>query len=97
MITRERLEELIKQKATIYITFADDCVVEDKLDEKKFNLMEKLNNGFGIKCGYPLDMLFETKEEAEFALRYQNITRTETLSLPTWEEFIKLEENSDYG
>ena len=30
--------------------------------------------------------LFETKEEAEFSLEFQNITRTETLNLPTWEE-----------
>lgn len=28
----------------------------------------------------------EREEEANFALKYQNIPRTETLRLPTWEE-----------
>ena len=33
--------------------------------------------------------LFETKEQAEWALKYQFITRTEELNLPMWEEFCK--------
>ena len=98
MITRERLEELIKQSATIYYIDCED-VEEMKLTkdnnpeikkDQEYNI-EYLE--FGNRISYltvmicPLITLYETKEEAEFALRYQNITRTETLSLPTWEEF----------
>ena len=36
-----------------------------------------------------VDKVFETKEEAEWYLKFGNITRTETLSLPTFEEIIK--------
>lgn len=35
--------------------------------------------------------------EKEFKTRYQNITRTETLSLPTWEEFCKAPNLEFYG
>ena len=35
---------------------------------------------------YELTNLYKTKDEAEFALEFGNITRTETLKLPTWEE-----------
>lgn len=33
-----------------------------------------------------IEYLFENKSEAEFVAKYKNITRTETLDLPTWEE-----------
>ena len=92
-ITKERLEELIKEGATIYRAYADVNVYEVKLSKTLYetdnaHLWKKLNNGFSVKrCGYPLDCLFETEEEAEWYVEFGSITRTETLSLPTWEEF----------
>lgn len=38
---------------------------------------------------YSIDELFATKEEAEWKLEFGNITRTEKLELPTWEQFKK--------
>ena len=35
---------------------------------------------------WKLQELFETKEEAEWELKFGNITRTERLKLPKWEE-----------
>lgn len=34
---------------------------------------------------------YETQEDAEFAKEFKNITRIETLNLPTWEELKKFE------
>lgn len=76
MITKERLEELIKKEATIYYIF-DDII---------FNTKEiipiKLNDG----ASFDITTAFETKEDAEFALRFKRIPRTEFLDLPTWGE-----------
>lgn len=44
-----------------------------------------------------LQDLFETKEEAEWELEFGNITRTEILKVPTWEEFRKLGSFEFYG
>lgn len=92
-ISRERLEELIKEGATIYKVYADVCVTEIKLNKVNFKvdnayLWQKMRGAFK-GCGYPLDKLFETKEDAEWFLEFGNITRTEKLDLPTWEEFNK--------
>lgn len=94
MITRERLEELMKQGAKVYRTYADVCVCE--LDLKK---CIEIDNGYAWvkgtgcvkQCGYPLENLYETKEEAKFAKEFKNITRIDTLNLPTFEELKKFE------
>lgn len=83
MIEKEKLEELIKQDATIYRCYADVGVYELRLKNVRVDTAHLWVNG---RIGIPLDSLFETKEDAEFALKYQDITRTETLNLPTWEE-----------
>lgn len=100
MITKERLEELIKEEATVYYNY-DECVQEKTLNKTyeadSAYLWGKIKGGAVRSCGYPLEDLFETKEDAEFALRYQNITRTETLSLPTWEEINNCIETKCFG
>lgn len=77
MILKERLEELIKEKATIYYIF-DDVI---------FNTKEiipiKLNDG----ASFDISTAFETEEDARWELE-MTATRTETLRLPKWEEII---------
>lgn len=94
MITKERLEELIEQGSTIYRAYANVSVEECKLNKDYFKtdnayLWKKLKNGAFKSCGYPLDQLFETKEDAEEYAEFGNITRTEKLKLPSWEDFKK--------
>lgn len=93
MIEKSRLVELIGQGATIYRKYADVNVYELKLNKSihsvdNAHLWKKQNNGTIKKCGYPFENLFETREEAEWNLKFGDITRTETLSLPRWEEFV---------
>ena len=81
MITKERLEELIQQSATIYYIF------EDVVFNTKEIIPITLNDG----ASFDITNAFETKEEVEFALRFKRIPRTEYLDLPTWEEFCELD------
>lgn len=95
MITKERLEELIQQEATIYNVSSMKYVGERKLNNLVW--IDENNLCFD-KSDYPeiafLDKLFETKEEAEWYLEFGNITRVEKLTLPTWEYWQKV---SKYG
>lgn len=95
MIEKERLQELIEQGATIYEN------KEGHISEIRFNNID-MAFGYKVSSTYlifgmlnliitvKLENLFETKEDAEFALRFKRIPRTEYLDLPTWEEFCKL-------
>lgn len=92
MITKERLEELIKEKTTIYRVGM--CFIFDyKLDKTYYiednNLVQsfcEFDDDVVTRYLGTLDELFETKEEAEFTLKYKRILRTEYLDLPDWEE-----------
>ena len=77
MITKERLKELIEQKATIY------QIIREPLK------IEKILLGYD-EIGTTSEDLYETKEEAEECLEFGNIVREERLELPSWEEFLKL-------
>ena len=94
MITKERLEELIEQGATIYRAYADICVEEFKLNKdykvSTAHLWKKMKHSAFKGCGYPLDQLFETHIDAEEYAEFGNVTRTERLELPSWEEFNKV-------
>lgn len=98
MISRERLEELIEQEATIY----DPDTMWESIGEIKLNKKMKVKDGrldgdlgdLGLKgamcsCFVPLEDLVESKEEAEWIIEFGCITRTEKLELPTWEELFK--------
>ena len=103
MITKEELEKLIKEEATIYeadgekinqikltsrIEISNDMIIISPTKEKNYIHHKYFNR------------LYKTKDEAEFALKFKNKTRTETLDLPTWEELqdkVKdLEDHHDY-
>lgn len=82
MITEERLRELIEQGATIY-KFSGEIFIEVPSGLYSQEINDRLC------CQPDYNLLFETKEEAEWQLEFGNITRTETLKLPTWEEAQK--------
>lgn len=96
MITKERLQELIEQGATIYVP--DDlwqtvgkihlekkCYIseDNRLcnDEITFKDLPSATAMYSI----PLEDIFETEEDACWELE-MTATRTETLRLPTFEE-----------
>ena len=98
MITKERLEELIKEEATIYVITHEPFIagVSSFIGIKEEKLSKESNIGkdntlywqdMGIA---ELEYLYETKEEAEWYLEFGNITRTERLELPSWEEFKEI-------
>lgn len=100
MITEERLKELIKQGATIYDIFKGDIYLIDLTMAKYYDVpkyIEYKNDYYNCNLTRSINDLFETKEEAEEYLEFGNIIRPERLNLPTWKEFVKLEENYDYG
>lgn len=91
MITKQRLEELINNNGTIYevkyhninpvklnseVKIFKNCIYVPFELEGKYLRHKYYNN------------LFETEEYAKFELEFGNITRTETLKLPKWEEFF---------
>ena len=101
MITKERLEELIEQEATVW------CVSElhgsnklklhnkDVKDSDCFHISKTLLLSDSIEFydeketyRVPFQLLFETKEDAEWHVEFKCIERPERLELPTWEEFI---------
>lgn len=85
MITKERLRELIKQddkkiywscKGNNFSTIQE----YDNLREFASLILESIDN---IE-----ESVFETKEEAEWEMKFGDVKRTEKLGLPTWEQFM---------
>ena len=98
MITKERLEELIKKGARIYSldTKLYGCVkyleLENQIDKLEFNKQGEVklfitDNGWWH--WFSLKDLYESKEDVEEILEFGNITRTEMLDLPMWKDLEK--------
>lgn len=93
-MTEERLEELIKQEAEIYVV-ADNHIFKYKL-EKKLRPFIGYNglwvDVFNIPYDYRLNQIFETEADAEKELERQmwkektTAERTERFEPPMWEE-----------
>lgn len=84
MIERERLKELVKENKPIWYYLSGTPTGQPSISQMgalDYVMMGTYNN-----------KLFETKEDLEFWLNYETIQRTETLKLPTWEEF-----NAEYA
>ena len=92
-ISKERLEELIKEGATVYsldkqvkypipifLKDGENIVVNDNELVNSVRVIDKIEN------------LYETQKQAEWHLKY-HATRTEELNLPMWNEFIIYNEN----
>ena len=94
MITKERLEELIEQMADIYVVMPFGVYTHRLTKEYKLG-----EYGVGVvlysKVSERWDYhdIFETKEDAEEYAEFGNITRTERLELPSWEDVQKEEDS----
>lgn len=89
MITKERIDELIQQRAKIWGIGKQGNVFCIGLKFRPHTLNNKkwLENKYEVYSKF-----FETKEEAEWVKEFGDITRTERLVLPTWEEWQKDDE-----
>lgn len=94
MITQERLKELIEQGAIIYFVYNGNVDLKEGKYKDDFILNETYVSIYWSTRSHQVeyDNLFETKEEAEWHKEFGCIERTERLELPTWEEFIEMEE-----
>lgn len=98
MISKERLQELINEGATIY---SKNVLSYSLIKPYTYTIMDgTLYQVIGTKqistCPIEkLENLYETKEQAKWSLKY-HVTRTEELSLPTWEEIEKIKEKGVY-
>lgn len=94
MISEERLEELLKTNSTIYTIYGGyvskiELLFGSDRIEKNHLVELGVNNWGNTHTSYTFDMLFEDRLEAEEFLKYGNVTRTEKLELPTWEQVEK--------
>lgn len=97
MISKKRLKTLIKQKATIYFVYHGNVDWKEGKYKNDFILCEDYVSIYWTTRSHQIkyEELFETEEDAEWYNEFGNIARTETLTLPTWEEFNKLIETGD--
>ncbi len=100
MIEKERLQELIEQNKEIYfvnwtykeiecvnkIVIADYIITLEIVNDLLYVIRKEDAYKPEVIWKLKLNELFETKEDAEFALRYKRIPHTEYLDLPDWEE-----------
>ena len=103
MIEKSRLEELIEQGATIYDKYRSYSLKNEKYISSDFSYERtaeikdnKLHYTYEDNDYYEdldkwleLEQLFETEKDAKWYKEFGSIERTETLKLPTWEEFNK--------
>lgn len=98
MITKERLEDLIKENKKVYYT-QNHPLTEDAMwidltgaeiipPQECVALSYKIYNNYGYVNCFPFKWLYETEEDARWELE-MTVTRTETLKLPTWKQFRK--------
>lgn len=96
MISKERLEELMRNCAVIYGIEFDKIESYDLSDEdicispaefRDYGL--RIFNSLGYWNDIRFENLFESKKEAEWHKEFGCIERTEKLELPTWEEVQK--------
>lgn len=93
MITKERLEELIEQGATVCNAYKDwdnvwHCRFGNVVQEENHLLFKENGSSLSVIM-HDTNNLYETKEQAEWEWEFGCIERTERLELPTWEELFK--------
>ena len=87
MISREKLEELVSKDKKVYWHRVDN----NSYYIIRFDTFKFLPEGLEVWDRFEGLLFFNynnliTKEEYEWGCEFQNIKRTETLSLPSWEE-----------
>lgn len=100
MMTKERLEELIKQRGTIWRISSiwrnclNDIIFPVKLDERNSCIsMPDMSLWVG-NDRFDINDLYETKEQAEWVLK-THTERTERFEPPMWED-IKVEDGYEF-
>lgn len=93
MITKERLEELIGQGATVCNAYKDwdnvwHCRFGNVVQEENHLLFKENGSSLSVIM-HDTNNLYETKEQAEWEWEFGCIERTERLVLPTWEELSR--------
>ena len=113
MIKKERLEELIEQGDTIWskdilpinlMNFQQkysDCFYSYKTYIKNNQLICEVIGDYDFTNTYSFEDLFETRadaeEYAEECAEFGNITRTERLELPNWNEVPEYQDKTYYN
>lgn len=96
MISKERLRELLEERAIIYRV--NDCVCELHLNEDDFAVTDKqLVFNYKFHKDLFFEDLFETEDEAREYLKYGNVVRTEKLELPMWKDVEEAIEKAGNG
>ena len=94
MISKERLEELIKENKSVYEIECGEQIAQLNLDSIYCAATDDcllFYNYATVFCN-----LFETKKEAELHLEFANVERVEKMPYVSWEELLKEKEQSDY-
>ena len=89
MISKERLEELIEQGATIYFVYNGNVDLKEGIYKDDFILNKTYVSIYWTTRSHQVkyENLFETEEEAKWFAEFGCVERTEKLELPTWEMF----------
>lgn len=93
MINKETLLKKIENGETVWYLRDDGRIMEFSVS-KEYRpailygdmLSVQANEDSSFRCRLGLDKIYATKEEAEWELEFGNITRTEKLELPSWED-----------
>ena len=105
MIEKSRLEELIKEGATVYtlLRLQDEIEEVNLAKARIFGITDNYTfvnywcDSFGQYIKTTNERLFETKKQAEWALKYQRIPHTEYLDLPMWEDWQRVHKYGQYA
>lgn len=84
MISREKIKELIKNKKTIWY------VNKDNLGQIPLSNRTDIQSNPNCINNWNLEILFETKEDAEEFLKYGEHTRIVKFEAPTWAELQRM-------
>lgn len=97
-ISKERLEELIKENATVY-WLAGKMVLNIHLDSSYYvsdaNILCHKRSEDEKNCVEHIEDLYETQKQATWALNH-HATRTEELDLPIWENIVEHKDDDIY-
>lgn len=89
MITKDQLEELIKQDSVLYWLFRDDILLVDTtLINKIYGdvAIEYLDATYNCNLTVNISDLYENREDVAEKREFGSVFRTERLEFPNWED-----------
>lgn len=97
-ITKERLEELIEQGATIYFIYNGNIDLKEGIYKDDFILNETYVSIYWSTRSHQVKYknIFETKKDAEFVLKYHT-TKTFKFEPPTWKDFLATRDEKSFA